>query len=213
EFLNKKEVNGEFKDMLELLKKKGYVQINENGVKLTEKGLELAKKIYQKHELFESFLEYCLDYDKDQAHLESEKIEHQITDEMAQKLEELMVSQKIRIKRSYPRHECRHFKRHGCKRPFFSGLFKNGQFNGRRIIPLTWLKPGEKGRVYEIHGGWRIIQRLSQLGLTKETPISVVRTSPFGGAFEVVVRDSHYVLGHNVASKIMIEVDPDGRKI
>ena len=77
------------------------------------------------------------------------------------------------------------------------------------IVPLSWLKPGEKGKVYDIHGGWRVKERLTHLGLTKDTPVEVLRTGPFGGALQICVRNCHYVLGNKVASKVMVEVEPN----
>jgi DtxR family Mn-dependent transcriptional regulator len=178
EILKENENNSELSSMLDLLRKKGLVHVDVNGIILSGKGLDLAKKIYQKHELFEFFLEKFLDYDEEKAHEESEKLEHYISDELITKLRDFM-AKKVKLPE-------------------------------KTIVPLTWLQEGEKGEVKRINGGWRVTQRLSHLGLTKDTPVRVVRTSPFGGPLEISVRDSHYVLGHGVAAKIMVTVKENG---
>lgn len=179
EILEKDQVNGEVKDMLDSLTNKNLISIDDLGIILTGKGLELAKKTYQKHELFESFLRRTLELDEDQAHEESERLEHYISDELVNKLQ--------------------------------AYLEKSGDFSEKNtLVPLTWLKEGQQGKVHSINGGWRVVQRLSHLGLTKGTPVHIIRTSPFGGPLEIGVRGSYYVLGYGVAGKVMIEVDLNG---
>ncbi|MHA1312541.1 MAG: metal-dependent transcriptional regulator [Candidatus Helarchaeota archaeon] len=216
--LDKENISDEILDVVDLLIKKELIVRDDKGIKLTEKGLKLAKKIYQKHELFEDFLKYFLHYDKEKAHEESEKLEHYVSDEMATKLEQFMTSSRKRHgkKTVNPMHELNHLARHRGRRgwgPLLKRIFIANKITGKRIIPLTWLKPGEEGKVHEIHCGWRKTQRLTHLGLTKGTPVSVVRTSPFGGALEIFVRDTHYVLGHAIANKVMIEVEPNGERV
>jgi len=50
------------------------------------------------------------------------------------------------------------------------------------------------------------VQRLMDLGLTPGTKVVVVKSAPFKGPLEVLVRGSRIVLGREVASRITIEV-------
>jgi len=50
------------------------------------------------------------------------------------------------------------------------------------------------------------IQRLMDLGLTPGTKVVVVKSAPFKGPLEVLVRGSRIVLGREIASRITIEV-------
>lgn len=50
------------------------------------------------------------------------------------------------------------------------------------------------------------VQRLMDLGLTPGTKIVVVKSAPFRGPLEVLVRGSRIVIGREIASRITIEV-------
>ncbi|ABR57048.1 iron dependent repressor [Methanococcus aeolicus Nankai-3] len=56
------------------------------GIRLTEKGKEVAKKIIRKHKIIESFLRDYLKLDEKKASEEACKIEHVISDETITKL-------------------------------------------------------------------------------------------------------------------------------
>lgn len=63
-----------------LLKKGGYVTVDENGyLVLTEAGLEVAEKIYQRHTMLTQFLT-AIGVDKETAAEDACKIEHAISD-------------------------------------------------------------------------------------------------------------------------------------
>ena len=64
-----------------LLKSGGYVNVDDNGcLTLTEEGLEVAKKIYERHTILTNFLT-SLGVPKDIAAEDACKIEHDISDE------------------------------------------------------------------------------------------------------------------------------------
>lgn len=63
-----------------ILKKGGYVQMNRDGyLTLTDSGLEIAKKIYERHTTLTDFL-VRLGVDKDTAVEDACKMEHDISD-------------------------------------------------------------------------------------------------------------------------------------
>jgi Mn-dependent DtxR family transcriptional regulator len=64
-----------------LLKAGGYITVDEDGyLSLTELGLELATKIYERHNILTTFLT-SLGVDKDTASADACKIEHVLSDE------------------------------------------------------------------------------------------------------------------------------------
>lgn len=63
-----------------LLKDSGYIKVNENDIKLTDKGLKKAKKIYERHLVLTDYL-MKLGVSKKQASIDACKIEHDISDE------------------------------------------------------------------------------------------------------------------------------------
>lgn len=63
-----------------LLKESGYIEINDNDIRLTIKGSKKAKKIYERHLVLTDFLIKLGVSDK-QASQDACKIEHDISDE------------------------------------------------------------------------------------------------------------------------------------
>ena len=96
-------------------------------------------------------------------------------------------------------------------------------------LPLTSLNNGESGVISSTdpsleripmckhktrrhHWGKRsmtacFIKRLSDLGLTPGTKITVVKSAPFNGPLEVNVRGSRLAIGRGMASRILVDVE------
>lgn len=101
----------------------------------------------------------------------------------------------------------------------------------KREVPLTALRAGETGVVTVIrHGhvgrgharhervmheppirrvtrGSGFEKRLMDMGLTPGTVVTVVKSAPFHGPFEVLVRGSRLALGRGMAERIMVEIE------
>ena len=60
------------------------------GVRLTEKGREVALKIVRRHRLLELFLSKVLGYDDDSVHDEAERLEHHISEEFERRIDALL---------------------------------------------------------------------------------------------------------------------------
>jgi len=82
-------------------------------------------------------------------------------------------------------------------------------------LPLTALRDGESGTVISIRTGYgrsrgRCVgfeNRLMDMGLTPGTKVKVVKSAPFHGPLEVIVRDSRLALGRGMAERIYVEVE------
>ena len=98
----------------------------------------------------------------------------------------------------------------------------------RREVPLTALKAGEAGIVTYIgfghtrgghirhghikhwhgrEGGFE--KRLMDMGLTPGTRVTVVKSAPFHGPFEILVRGSRLALGRGMAERIFVEIEQE----
>ena len=83
-----------------------------------------------------------------------------------------------------------------------------------REVPLTALRGGETGTVTSIkagHGkgwgrGWGFEKRLMDMGLTPGTRVTVVKSAPFHGPLEILVRGSRLILGRGMAERIFVEI-------
>ena len=98
----------------------------------------------------------------------------------------------------------------------------------RREVPLTALKAGEAGIVTYIRFGhtrrghmrhghikqWHgreggFEKRLMDMGLTPGTRVTVVKSAPFHGPFEILVRGSRLALGRGMAERIFVEIEQE----
>jgi Fe2+ transport system protein FeoA len=92
------------------------------------------------------------------------------------------------------------------------------------LIPLPELQEGKRGIIVSIqtianphlterhhhhthHQHRRFERRLLDMGLTPGTPIVVVKSAPFHGPIEVLVRGSRLALGRRMAHRILVQVN------
>ena len=77
------------------LREKGYVTVDEAGhLNLTEEGLKIASKVYERHDIISRAL-MALGVDKDTALADSCKIEHDLSDISFQKIKDYLASKGI----------------------------------------------------------------------------------------------------------------------
>ncbi len=195
--------------MLKKLADKEYVEYSPyHGACLTAKGAQIAEKITRKHRLLERFLNDVLKLKKDEVHVQACEMEHTLSDEAEESL-------------------CR-FLNHpdncpddnqtipACDLPFTTCEDclelheKNLEENGKReLIPVSInrLKDGERGKISFIRGGRKALKRLSDMGLTPGTEITVVKSAPFHGPIEILVRGSRLAIGRSMTDTIFVEAE------
>ena len=61
-----------------------------HGVRLSEKGREIALQIVRRHRLLERFLAEVLNYDLNAVHEEAERLEHHVSDEFTERIDALL---------------------------------------------------------------------------------------------------------------------------
>ncbi len=86
----------------------------------------------------------------------------------------------------------------------FHSIKKEKSTVNRSIKTVLDLNIGQSGNIVEIKGGRGVNQRLSDLGLTIGTEITILNKSPFTGPVILRVRGSSLVLGRGIAGKIYI---------
>ncbi len=156
-----------FEDLMQL-SNDGYIQFIHSNPILTDKGLEIAKKIYRKHELFENFFKFVMKMNDNESHKLSDILEHTISDKFETKIRKFL---KI-----------------------------------RKVVPLIFLKKGEKGRLVRIDGGRVVTRRLNELGIVGNVEILVKEEAPLRGPMKIQVRNSNIILGYGEAKKIIVEI-------
>ncbi len=82
-----------------------------------------------------------------------------------------------------------------------------GVKNTNRVVPLSSLMPGEKGRVVGIAGGRGVIRKLYEMGLVPSSKVEVL-VSHMPGPVLIKVNGSRIAIGRGIAMKIMVRKLP-----
>jgi DtxR family Mn-dependent transcriptional regulator len=129
--------------MKNLAEKKLVIYEPYRGVTLTEEGLTIVAKIKRKHRLLEVFLTNFLNIDKEAAHAEACKLEHDISDETESALCKILDAPA----------RCPHGSHISscsmvvgtCDECDGAKGAKEYKENNRKVVPITDLEPCEKG--------------------------------------------------------------------
>jgi len=84
-------------------------------------------------------------------------------------------------------------------------LERQNKRNDEEAISLTCLSEGEKGVITNSFGGFGLVRRLAEMGLTPGVEIRLLRKCPFSGPLEIEVRGTVLALGYGVASKVFVK--------
>src|SRR5260221_9294803 len=139
------------------------------GVTLTPLGEQKAMEVIRHHRLLELYLARELGYSWDKVHAEADRLEHVISEEFEDKLDELL---------GYPTVDP-----HGDPIPR-----KDGTITTRKGRTLAELKDGETAQILRVSDqDSEKLCYLGQLGLYPETQVQVLGRSPFGGPLRIRV--------------------------
>ncbi len=194
-------------EMVKKLADEGYVNYSRyEGVTLTPKGLEIARRMTRKHRLLERFLHDKLKIDHDKLHAEACEMEHALSDTT-----ERAMCQTLRSPSRCPDDNklippcdlgfstCEQCRQYGGK-----GLEEAGK-RKEDLVSLSTLKEREEGKIAFIRGDNRVLRRLLDLGLTPGTRVSVSRIAPLKGPVEIKVRGSRLALGDEIVCNVFVE--------
>lgn len=174
-------------EMLKQLEQKGLVKYAEKGVVLTKEGELKAKKVIRKHRLSERLLTDILGFKWDKVHEEACRLEHDISPEMEEKIEE-----KLGNPKTCP---------HGYPIPDKDGLIVQDN-----TVKLSELKANEKGVIMSVfEENSEMLQYLGSLGLYPEIEVEVKCVAPFGGPILIRAAGSEKSVGKELAEKILVQ--------
>jgi DtxR family Mn-dependent transcriptional regulator len=194
-------------EMLKKLAEKKYIQYSPyHGITLTESGKKIAQKTLRKHRLLERFLSDVLKIDKVKVHSQACEMEHALSDDAEESLcrflkhpESCPDDGKIIPPCDLQIGSCAE-----CIQLHKQGLEEVGK-RKENLVSLSELKEGQSGKISFIRGGHTVLQRLLDMGLTPGTKITLIKTAPFEGPIEILVRSSKLAIGRGIASKVFIE--------
>lgn len=163
------------------------------GVRLTKTGEKVALEIIRHHRLLELYLREVMGYSWDKIHEEAEHLEHHISEEFEDKLDELL---------GYPTHDP-----HGDPIPT-----REGKIAEITTDPLTDVEPGTKVVIQRVSDADPdMLSYLEEIGLLPGTEVRVVEKAPFHGPIKVQVGPTERVVGYRIASNIFVDLQPAER--
>ena len=74
------------------------------------------------------------------------------------------------------------------------------------VVPLTAMRPGQRGLIVEVKGGRRLGERLAALGVRPGKKVTKVSSMLLGGPVTVEVDRSQIAIGHHMAGRILVDV-------
>jgi DtxR family Mn-dependent transcriptional regulator len=169
----------------------GWVEhVPYRGVRLTPLGERKAMEVIRHHRLLELYLARQLGYSWDKVHAEADRLEHVISEEFEDKLDELL---------GYPTVDP-----HGDPIPS-----KDGTIVTRSGRTLAQLNDGEAAQILRVSDqNSEKLCYLGQLGLYPETRVQVIERSPFGGPLRILVGEGseqkEHLLGPELATAIVV---------
>lgn len=82
---------------------------------------------------------------------------------------------------------------------------KEAKTSSDEALPLISISEGKKAIILRAIGGFGLIRRLAEMGLTPGTEVKILRKCIFGGPVELEARGVTLALGRGVASKILVK--------
>lgn len=195
-------------EMLKRLADDGLVEYEPyKGATLTGKGMAYAERIVRKHRLVERFLHDSLGLKNEKVHDEACRLEHSISDDVADALCRALDQPKTCPDDHNPIPPCS-LEVKDCDDCVAAR--KSVSDHPRLVTQLSNLRTGEEAVVAFVKAGNGACKRLLDMGLTRGTRLRIVNVAPFKGPFEVAVRDTTLALGRGMASFVFVEI-PEGK--
>jgi DtxR family Mn-dependent transcriptional regulator len=170
-----------------LARKKLLKHISYHGVILTAKGEQMALKVIRRHRLVELFLNEILGLEWDKVHVEAEKLEHVISDEILDRIDCVL---------GYPKTDP-----HGDPIPT-----KDGRIEGfKETLSLADTEVGDTVVINCVSDtDSDKLRYMAELGLFPGVSVNVRDKTPFGGDIFIRVGSSEHRLPVSVAKDIYV---------
>ena len=183
--------NAAVTDMLKKLFSNGWILYERyKNIELTKNGKEYAAQIVRRHRIWEIFLHQIVGLPWDKVHDEAHRLEHSSSDELVDKLEEML---------DYPE-----FDPHGDPIPAKDGSIPKLKDS----IPLSKVKVGATGKVIRVNDFDNdFLNYLSQIGLKLGKKITVKEKLNFDNSLLVKIDDKQINISNKLASNVFINLN------
>ena len=157
------------------------------GVRLTPVGEKVALEVIRHHRLLELYLHQALGYGWDEVDAEAERLEHHISEEFENRIDELL---------NYPSTDP-----HGDPIPT-----RDGVMAARRGSSLADAEPGETLVVLRVRDSDpEVLRYLAGIGMGLEVVIQVKDKQPFNGPLTLSIDGVTHAIGQELAGHVFVE--------
>ncbi len=176
-------------DMLKKLNSEGMVEYKKyKGVVLTTKGKLAALRVLRRHRLWELFLMEVLGMDWDEVHIEAEKLEHETSDSLIDKIEAYL---------NYPKLDP-----HGAPIPNKDGVMPKIEDS----IPLTQVSSGEDYEVLRVNdNNSELVKYLASIGLVLNSKFKVNEKRQFDNSVSIQINNSDVSLSSTICANVFVK--------
>jgi len=158
------------------------------GVVLTSAGRKIAIEVIRHHRLVERYLFEAMGVPWDQVHAEAEKWEHVLSEEMEDRMAEILGNPTTDP--------------HGSPIPT-----RELELEERDHSPLSTLVAGQRGTVAEVGDeDSAMLRYFADLGLFPETEVEVVSVDPFEGPMTLLIAGNERSIGRPAAAHIFVDL-------
>jgi ABC-type Mn2+/Zn2+ transport system permease subunit/Mn-dependent DtxR family transcriptional regulator len=165
--------------ILRELEQANYIRQTKNELELTRQGTQLAYELIRKHRLWETFLVDRLGMKSDEIHMEAERLEHVLTDQIVDEVEQ---------KLGYPKTDP-----HGSPIPQKAASYSQ---------LLESLSEGEQAMVTTQQDEEYTALHLWKKGITPNTPFKLIKKET--NHFVLEVEDKEIIIEQNLADQIKV---------
>ncbi len=182
---------------LKNLRQKGYLTYESYGyVELSEKGMEKALNIYERHKLVFRLLHFVLGVNEDIASKDTCGLEHYISDETFSALKDFF---------NFLNEEKTKGNDIAKKFSSFKESLKSIETLGETFFVLSNAKVGSKYRVSKLKGTKEMKRHFLNMGIIPGEKILVKKRGPLGSPMEITVQGYSLTLRKNEINSIEVE--------
>ena len=180
--------NAAVTDMMKKLSRDGLVNYARyKGIKLSKQGESYARNMIRRHRIWELFLQRIVGMPWDKVHDEAEQLEHSSSDELVNRLEEIL---------DYPQ-----FDPHGDPIPDKNGMLPKQ----KKMIPLSMIKTGEMVEVVRVNDFDNdFLNYLSGIGIKLNKKLIIKNVLNFDKSMLIEIDGSEINISNTIAANIFV---------
>ncbi|MHB1685972.1 MAG: metal-dependent transcriptional regulator [Ignavibacteriaceae bacterium] len=182
--------NAAVTDMIKKLSKEGYIKHQRyKGIGLTAAGEVYARNMVRRHRIWEIFLNRIVGIPWDKVHDEANRLEHSSSDELINKLEEMV---------GFPEYDP-----HGDPIPSKEGKMPKT----KNYIPLSKLNEGESATVIRVNDfDEKFLVYIAGLGVKLNETIKLKEKRDFDKSMLIIIKGKPWNISEKLAENVFVEV-------